>query len=187
MTKNVRALLGRLAAAFVVAILVLAGNVLSGSASPVGALGVVPMAGGTTATGGSGLYRDQITWIQWGDTAGETVLASSTSTKTVTSTRQFGGSTLAVTCTISGLYHKQNLESGANKQPGTRKVSSLLRHVLSCALYEGLLRGLVDPGDGGQFRWLGSTVAEAFGVSGVGGVEGLLPLGADLGRGAEVH
>ena len=68
-----------------------------------------------------------------------------------------------------------------------RKVSSLLRHVLSCALYEGLLRGLVDPGDGGQFRWLGSTVAEAFGVSGVGGVEGLLPLGADLGRGAEVH
>jgi hypothetical protein len=39
---------------------------------------------------------------------------------------------------------------------------------------------------GGQFRCLGSAVAEAVGVGGVGGVEGGLALGADLGRGAEV-
>lgn len=68
-----------------------------------------------------------------------------------------------------------------------RKVSSRLRHVSSSGLYQGLLRGLVDPRDGGQFRWLWSAVPEALGVGGVGRVQGLLPLGADLGRGAEVH
>lgn len=70
---------------------------------------------------------------------------------------------------------------------GPRKVSSRLRHVSSSGLYQGLLRGLVDPRDGGQFRWLWSAVPEALGVGGVGRVQGLLPLGADLGRGAEVH
>ena len=39
----------------------------------------------------------------------------------------------------------------------------------------------------GQLGWLWSAVPEAFGVSGVGRVEGLLPLGADLARGAEMH
>jgi len=40
-------------------------------------------------------------------------------------------------------------------------------------------------------RWEGlptlSLVPEAFGVRGVGRVQGLLPLGADLARGAEMH
>ena len=58
-------------------------------------------------------------------------------------------------------------------QGAERKVSSRLRHVSSSGLYQGLLRGLVDPRDGGQFRWLWSAVPEALGVGGVGRV-GLL-------------
>ena len=45
---------------------------------------------------------------------------------------------------------------------------------------------MVDPGGLGQFRCLGSAVAESVRVGGVGGVEGGLALGADLGGGAEV-
>lgn len=76
---------------------------------------------------------------------------------------------------------------GDPKLESIRKVSSRSRHVSSRGLFEGLLRGLVDPRDGGQLRRLRLAVPESLGVSGVGRVQGLLPLGADLGRGAEVH
>ncbi len=46
--------------------------------------------------------------------------------------------------------------------------------------------GLVDPGRLGQVGWPGPA-GEAFGVFGVGLVEGGLALGADLLGGAEVH
>ena len=49
-----------------------------------------------------------------------------------------------------------------------------------------LVDGLVDPGRFGQFGWSGPA-GEAFGVLGVGLVEGDLALGADLLGGAEVH
>ena len=49
-----------------------------------------------------------------------------------------------------------------------------------------LCGGLVDPGCFGESGWSGPA-GEAFGVLGVGLVEGDLPLGADLFGGAEMY
>ena len=45
---------------------------------------------------------------------------------------------------------------------------------------------VVDPGNGRQFRWAGSTMAEAGWVGVVGGVEGAGSLLTDFGGGAVV-
>jgi hypothetical protein len=50
-----------------------------------------------------------------------------------------------------------------------------------------VLAGLVDPGDGGQLRWLRSAAAEPVRVGGIGGFERVGPLGAHLGRSAVVE
>jgi hypothetical protein len=51
---------------------------------------------------------------------------------------------------------------------------------------EGFALGVVDPRDGGELGWFGSSVAEAGRVRCVGGVEGGGALGADLAGGAVV-
>lgn len=59
------------------------------------------------ATGGSGLYKNQIQWVQWGN-ANETQLKVDGGSKTVTMDQTVGGDTLRTTCTISGLKKEAN-------------------------------------------------------------------------------
>lgn len=103
-----------------------------------------------------GRYTEVIDWVQWGNQNNEVVLEGPASSKTVTSVRTIGPSTLRTSCTVKGLSWEQPQQTGAN---GANTGVVLTPPLVAYA-----------PGS-----WAGDSLDDLYNVGGAGYAQGAYP------------